>query len=63
MIDNRLGEAYITNAGTDISGVITVTATTGTRDNGDNGDKELSAIIVPSGTPGLTVAAPYTPAG
>ncbi|MBV9310449.1 MAG: acyl-CoA dehydrogenase family protein [Solirubrobacterales bacterium] len=39
---------FITNAGTDISGVVVITAVTG----GANGDKEISNIVVENGTPG-----------
>jgi alkylation response protein AidB-like acyl-CoA dehydrogenase len=53
-------KAYITNAGTDITGVVTVTAITGT--DGD-GNKQLSSIMVPSATPGLTVSKPYSKVG
>jgi alkylation response protein AidB-like acyl-CoA dehydrogenase len=48
-------KAFITNSGTDITSVITVTARTG--------PGEISAIIVPAGTPGLTVEAPYRKMG
>ena len=40
-------KAFITNAGTDITSLITVAAKTG--------DKEISAFLVPAGSPGLTV--------
>lgn len=53
-------KCFITNAGTDITALITITAVTGTT---ASGGKEISAIIVPSGTPGLTVAAPYSKVG
>ncbi|QYX82728.1 acyl-CoA dehydrogenase family protein [Streptomyces akebiae] len=53
-------KCFITNSGTDITGLITVTAVTGTT---PDGRKEISAIIVPAGTPGLTVAAPYSKVG
>ncbi|MFN8128618.1 MAG: acyl-CoA dehydrogenase family protein [Candidatus Nanopelagicales bacterium] len=52
-------KAFITNSGTDITGLITVTAVTGEH----NGRKEISSILVPSGTPGLTIAAPYKKVG
>jgi short-chain 2-methylacyl-CoA dehydrogenase len=51
---------FITNAGTDITSVCTVTARTGTR---DNGKPEISAIVVPIGTPGLTVEPAYAKLG
>ncbi|MGJ7905775.1 acyl-CoA dehydrogenase family protein [Actinopolyspora sp. H202] len=53
-------KAFITNSGTDITGFITVTAVTGTKPDGRN---EISTIIVPSGTPGLTVAPKYSKVG
>ncbi|MEU1178615.1 acyl-CoA dehydrogenase family protein [Streptomyces sp. NPDC005820] len=53
-------KCFITNSGTDITGLITVTAVTGTA---ESGAKEISAIIVPAGTPGLTVATPYSKVG
>jgi alkylation response protein AidB-like acyl-CoA dehydrogenase len=46
---------FITNAGTDISGGVTITARTG--------DDEISNIIVPTGTPGYTVESPYRKMG
>ena len=53
-------KAFITNSGTDITGLVTVTAVTGDR---DDGRKEISAIIVPSGTPGFTVSKKYSKVG
>jgi short/branched chain acyl-CoA dehydrogenase len=53
-------KAFITNSGTDITTLVTVTAVTGTN---PDGSKELSAIIVPSGTPGFTVAPGYSKVG
>src|SRR5438128_8356460 len=44
-------KAFITNSGTEITGLITVTAVTG--EAGDR--KDISAIIVPMGTAGLEV--------
>ena len=41
---------FITNAGTDISACVTITARTG--------DDEVSTIIVPNGTPGYGISAP-----
>jgi alkylation response protein AidB-like acyl-CoA dehydrogenase len=46
---------FITNAGTEMTSLVTVIALTG--------DNEFSAIVVPVGTPGLTVAAPYRKVG
>jgi short/branched chain acyl-CoA dehydrogenase len=53
-------KAFITNSGTDITALVTVTAVTGTK---PDGSKELSTIIVPSGTPGFTVAPAYSKVG
>ena len=48
-------KSFITNSGTDITGFVAVLALTG--------EKELSTIIVPGGTPGFTVSAPYSKVG
>ncbi|HEY0530918.1 MAG TPA: acyl-CoA dehydrogenase family protein [Actinoplanes sp.] len=53
-------KAFITNSGTDITCLVTVMAATGTN---PDGTRELSTIIVPSGTPGLTVAPGYSKVG
>ena len=53
-------KAFITNSGTDITALVTVTAVTGKT---ADGSKEISSIIVPSGTPGLTVAKKYSKVG
>ncbi|MDA8437166.1 MAG: acyl-CoA dehydrogenase family protein [Actinomycetales bacterium] len=53
-------KSFITNSGTDITGLVTVTAVTGTR---EDGGKEISSIIVPSGTPGFTVSEKYSKVG
>ncbi|MDF3293347.1 acyl-CoA dehydrogenase family protein [Streptomyces silvisoli] len=53
-------KCFITNSGTDITGLVTVTAVTG---RGEDGRPEISSIIVPSGTAGFTVAAPYSKVG
>ncbi|GAA2433165.1 acyl-CoA dehydrogenase family protein [Streptomyces macrosporus] len=53
-------KCFITNSGTDITGLVTVTAVTGRK---PDGRPEISSIIVPSGTPGFTVAAPYSKVG
>jgi alkylation response protein AidB-like acyl-CoA dehydrogenase len=52
-------KCFITNSGTDITEIVTVTAVTG----GTDEKKEISAIVVPSGTPGFTVAKPYSKVG
>ena len=49
-------KAFITNAGTSITSVVTVTARTGAN---PDGSPEISALMVPSGTPGFTVDPPY----
>ncbi|GII92290.1 acyl-CoA dehydrogenase family protein [Sinosporangium siamense] len=53
-------KAFITNAGTDITGFVGVAAITGTR---DDGKKEISTILVPAGTPGFTVSKKYSKVG
>ncbi|NJP66430.1 acyl-CoA dehydrogenase family protein [Streptomyces spiramenti] len=53
-------KCFITNSGTDITALITVTAVTGRH---PDGSPRISTVIVPSGTPGLTVAAPYSKVG
>ena len=63
-------KAFITNSGTDITSLITVTARTGAGARagapvreGTVGVPEISAIVVPAGTPGLTVQPPYRKMG
>src|SRR4051794_9953420 len=46
---------FITNSGTDISGVVSITARTG--------EDEISNILVPNGTPGYTQGEPYRKMG
>ncbi len=53
-------KAFITNSGTDITGVVAVAAVTGTRGDGSS---EISTILVPSGTPGLTASRKYSKVG
>jgi short-chain 2-methylacyl-CoA dehydrogenase len=53
-------KAFITNSGTDITSLVTVTARTG---GGGAGTPEISTIVVPAGTPGLTVQPPYRKMG
>jgi short/branched chain acyl-CoA dehydrogenase len=48
-------KAFITNSGTPITSVVTITARTGTN--------EISTIVVPSGTPGFEVQPPYRKMG
>lgn len=50
---------FITNSGTPITRFVTVTAVTGETE----GRKEISTIIVPSGTPGFTVEPAYDKVG
>ena len=54
-------KAFITNSGTDITSLVTVTALTGGRDAA--GRPEISAIIVPAGTPGFRVSKKYSKVG
>jgi short/branched chain acyl-CoA dehydrogenase len=53
-------KAFITNAGTDITGGVTITAVTGRRPDGRN---EITNIIVPKGTPGYHIGQPYKKMG
>ena len=46
---------FITNAGTDISGCVTITARTG--------EDEISNLLVPDGTPGYAIEPPYRKMG
>jgi short-chain 2-methylacyl-CoA dehydrogenase len=48
-------KAFITNAGTDITGLVTVAAVTG--------EREASTVIVPVGTPGFTLSKKYSKVG
>jgi short-chain 2-methylacyl-CoA dehydrogenase len=68
-------KAFITNSGTGITGVVAVAAVTGTRpaaegaggseggQGGGAGRPEISTILVPAGTPGLTVSRKYSKVG
>jgi short-chain 2-methylacyl-CoA dehydrogenase len=47
---------FITNAGTDISGMVVITAVTGP-------EREISNILVPNGTPGYELGQPYRKMG
>jgi butyryl-CoA dehydrogenase len=51
---------FITNSGSDITSLVTVTARTGSR---EDGRAEVSTIIVPSGTPGFTAEKAYDKLG
>jgi len=49
-------KAFITNSGTDITSVVTVTARTG---QNPDGSAQISAILIPSGTEGFAVEPAY----
>ena len=51
---------FITNSGSEVTSCVTVTAKTGER---EGGKPELSAIIVPAGTPGFTAEKAYDKLG
>ena len=53
-------KAFITNSGTDLTRLVTVTAVTGTT---STGGKEISAILVPVPTPGFTAEPAYDKVG
>ena len=53
-------KAFITNSGTTMTAFVTVTAVTGTR---PDGRPLISSILVPSGTPGFSVAPGYAKVG
>ena len=50
---------FITNAGTEISGLVTITAVTGERD----GRREISNLLVPNGVAGFEAGEPYRKMG
>jgi short-chain 2-methylacyl-CoA dehydrogenase len=62
-------KAFITNSGTSITSVVTVLALTGDPGGGPSGNgtvegrPEISAIIVPAGTPGFAVGPEYSKVG
>jgi alkylation response protein AidB-like acyl-CoA dehydrogenase len=62
-------KAFITNSGTSITSLVTVLAITGQPTTGEatpggpGARREISAIIVPSGSPGFTVAPEYSKVG
>jgi short-chain 2-methylacyl-CoA dehydrogenase len=62
-------KAFITNSGTDITGVVAVAALTGDRNPAGSPSRaaesraEISTILVPAGTPGMTVSAKYSKVG
>jgi short-chain 2-methylacyl-CoA dehydrogenase len=49
-------KAFITNAGTEMSAGVTITAVTGRQ---DDGHKQITNFIVPRGTPGYEIGAAY----
>jgi short/branched chain acyl-CoA dehydrogenase len=53
-------KAFITNAGTDITGGVTITAMTGIR---PDKRKEITNVIVPKNTPGYIIGKPYKKMG
>lgn len=53
-------KAFITNAGTDMTGGVTITAVTGQR---PDGRKEITNLIVPKGTPGYEIGNAYKKMG
>ncbi len=53
-------KAFITNAGTAITSLVTVLAMT---DRGEDGHKEISSIIIPNGTPGFAPGPEYSKVG
>lgn len=68
VLDDATGEwvingekAFITNSGTEITSIVTVTARTDPPGRG--GPPEISALVVPAGTPGLEVKPPYRKMG
>jgi alkylation response protein AidB-like acyl-CoA dehydrogenase len=54
-------KAFITNSGTDITALVTITAVTGPVSAG--GAKEISSIIVPAGTAGFVAGKKYSKVG
>jgi short/branched chain acyl-CoA dehydrogenase len=53
-------KSFITNSGTDITGLVTVAAVTG---RAEDGAPRISTLMVPVPTPGLTIAPPYSKVG
>ncbi|MFP3581170.1 acyl-CoA dehydrogenase family protein [Arthrobacter sp. fls2-241-R2A-200] len=55
---------FITNSGTDITTLVTVTAVTGQQERADGSiKKEISTILVPTETPGFRAEKPYNKVG
>jgi short-chain 2-methylacyl-CoA dehydrogenase len=59
------GKQFITNSGSAITSLVTVTARTGVSTSSTNGRErpEISAIIIPAGTPGFTAEPAYDKLG
>ena len=55
-------KSFITNSGTSLTSLVTVLAITG-GNQGAGKHKEISAIMVPAGTPGFTVGGKYSKVG
>jgi short-chain 2-methylacyl-CoA dehydrogenase len=53
-------KSFITNSGTSITSLVTVLAITG---RSGSGRPEISAVVVPAGTPGFTVSREYSKVG
>jgi short-chain 2-methylacyl-CoA dehydrogenase len=54
---------FITNAGTEISGVVVITAVTGTGSGHGSAGREISNLLIPNGTPGYEQGDPYRKMG
>jgi alkylation response protein AidB-like acyl-CoA dehydrogenase len=54
---------FITNAGTDISGLVCITAVTGRSKSETDGANEISNILIPNGTAGYEPGPPYRKMG
>jgi short-chain 2-methylacyl-CoA dehydrogenase len=56
-------KAFITNSGTAMTELCTITAVTGPEQGDEHGRKEISAIILPTDTPGFEVGPSYRKVG
>jgi short-chain 2-methylacyl-CoA dehydrogenase len=54
---------FITNAGTNMTAFVTITAVTGVGGGGGGSEREISNIIVENGTPGYELGQPYRKMG
>jgi short-chain 2-methylacyl-CoA dehydrogenase len=54
---------FITNAGTEMSGVVVITAVTGQRPSNGSSEREISNLLIPNGTPGYEPGQPYRKMG